>query len=381
MKLTMAFVGCAVAAGPVAAQDQDPDLFGRLSPYGRFLAHVAVFEDQAELQDNGSWLGADFEVGDDVQFFAGIELGVALIQGTSFNAGATTGSSTLTLEEETAPVFGARLGYVGVDLGTAGRVAIGKQSSVFYDIASYTTDQFNVFGGQASQAYTAGSDGGRFGTGRVDQALTYRISVGDLLELGGQTQFSAGQTNAFIDGFGLSAQVRPLSGLVIGAAYNRSILADDLEQMAIGLDGNDSEFGILGARYTSDFFDLAAVVSTQKNGDAIRLSGPPLDEGDFVPVFFDATGVEIFAKIRPGDFSVLGGFIYNEPDPTAPELSEDFVTRYAILGAEYRFRTNTYLYTEWRLDDSTNFDGSPSFSVFTVGMRYGFRLHFQHGTY
>ena len=52
--------------------------------------------------------------------------------------------------------------------------AIGKQNAVHYDIASYTTDRFNVFGGQGTHAYVAGTDGGETGTGRADRIVNYQ---------------------------------------------------------------------------------------------------------------------------------------------------------------------------------------------------------------
>ena len=60
-------------------------------------------------------------------------------------------------------MFLARLGFVGVNFGPLGKVAIGKQYAVHYDVAGYTTDRFNVFGGQGTFAYMAGTDGERRG--------------------------------------------------------------------------------------------------------------------------------------------------------------------------------------------------------------------------
>ena len=49
------------------------------------------------------------------------------------------------------------------------RLIVGKQKSVHYDIAGYTTDRPNVFSGEGSIAYPANSDGGPTGTFRVPE--------------------------------------------------------------------------------------------------------------------------------------------------------------------------------------------------------------------
>jgi predicted porin len=359
---------------PDEAARQEPtveDVLGGIDVYGRFLAHLAAYNEQAEMQGNGSRLGASVSIGDDLHFIAGIELGVSLIQATQFNAGAATSGSAFSLREESEETFGTRLGFLGTDFGSAGTLTLGKQRAVHYDIARYTTDQFNVFGGQGSQTYTAGTDGGTLGTGRVDSALQYRVQL-DRIRLGGQLQFRTASGDNFLDGFGLAATVDVTEGLSLGGAYTRAIIEEALIEESPGLDG-DAEFGILGARYDSDSFEAGVVVSTQSNGDVARLPDDDEDPESFLPVFFGASGFEVFGKVKPGQFALLGGFVYNEPrDPLDPVLSQDFVTRYAILGGEYWFRPNTAVYAEWRLDDSVNVDDTEGFDVLTVGFLYGF---------
>ncbi|MDX1395460.1 MAG: hypothetical protein R3195_13820 [Gemmatimonadota bacterium] len=374
-----------VAAGlalamPLAGQERSDEPTATISPYGQLLAHVAVFDGQAELEDNESWLGLDLSIGEEVKFFATAEVLVALIQATQFNAGAGTGSGNLTLEEEDSNVFGPRLGLLGVDLGRAGRIALGKQESVYYDVASYAVDRLNVFGGDGTQAYTAGSDGGRFGTGRADQALTYRVALGERIDVGAQTQFVIEETTGLVDGVGVGAQFRPFDGLVIGASYNRAVFGDEAEQAARGIDDGDGEFAIVGIAYTGGPLEIAAVASRQHNGDAVR---DPVedDAGGFEPVFFDATGFELFTRWETGRLVVMGGLSYNDPDTDDPIFDPAFVTRYLTVGSEYVFAPNAYAYAEWRLDDSIDFDGTPRSNVLAVGMRYGFRVNGGHSTY
>ena len=109
--------------------------------------------------------------------------------------------------------------------GYGGRVTIGKQWGVHTDVTMYTTDQFNVFGSEASATYTAGTDGGFLGTGRADQAVSYRNTIFRVLDVGAQVQFRSTENDNIIDGAGLSAQLTVLPGTRIGAAYTKSYIA------------------------------------------------------------------------------------------------------------------------------------------------------------
>ena len=60
-----------------------------------------------------------------------------------------------------------------------------------YDVTSYTTDRFNVFGGQGTHTYVAGTDGGPSGTGFADRVVNYRNTLFKILDVGVQGQFRA----------------------------------------------------------------------------------------------------------------------------------------------------------------------------------------------
>jgi hypothetical protein len=136
--------------------------------------------------------------------------------------GATTASGFGVINQVTQPVFGARLGFIGVDFGAFGRIAFGKQNSTHYDITDYTTDRFNVFGGQSTATYVAGTDGGQSGTGRADQIILYHLKFAKIFDFGAQGQLRTGATSQAFNGFGFSLQATVLPGLTIGGAYNKT---------------------------------------------------------------------------------------------------------------------------------------------------------------
>ena len=180
----------------------------------------------------------------------------------------------------------------------------------------------------------------------------------------------------------MSAQVTVLPGLKLGGAYTETYFSQEVKDAVPGLKGT-SQYGILGASYSSELLDLGAVWATQRNGDAVRfpitdLPGAP----GIVPVVFDGDGVELYARANLGRFSVLGGFVDYAPDHDDSRIDPDFRVRYFILGGEASLKKNAYAYAEWRIDDdSLNAQGNEGFSVFTIGLRYGFAVKGLHGQF
>jgi predicted porin len=354
-----------------SSPDQGDGILRKFEPYARLLTHLAVVEDEAEIQDNGSWLGMKFETGDKIKFFAHVEFGLNLVGGVDpSRPGTRTDSGLLTLEPvDDAPALGTRLGYLGVDFGAGGRVAIGKDNSMHYGIASYTTDQWNAFGGQASLAYPGGGDGGASGTGRADQVVNYRVNVAEMVELGAQLQFSNSTNDEALDGYAASVQVTVMPGLKLGAAYTQTEIEDFLEGEVTGVDG-DAEYGIFGVNYTSEKLDVGAVFSTQENGDVRTVLEQGVENPGQIPVVFDGDGVEIRVRYKVGDWGIMGGYVDYDPDTTDLILDPDFRTRYAILGADWRFAEGAWVYTEFRIDDSVGIAGEGSSSVGVIGLHY-----------
>ena len=154
--------------------------------------HLAGYNDTAEVQDNATRVGINFRTRGAVKMFAGSEWGVNLVQSeTQFNLSASGSGDFGVIGTETGKVFTARLGFIGVDFGPLGRVGIGKQNSVHYDVTSYTTDRFNVFGGQGTSTYVAGTDGGASATGRADRVVNYRNTIFKILEVGSRVSSAA----------------------------------------------------------------------------------------------------------------------------------------------------------------------------------------------
>ena len=359
------------ALGSTQEASGGSDFVGTFEPYGQLRTHLAAYNDSAEVQDNATRVGINFQTRGNIKMFAGTEWGVTLVQSaTQFNLSAAGPGDFGVVETDTNPVFDARLGFVGIDFGPLGRVAIGKQNAVHYDVTSYTTDRFNVFGGQGTSTYVAGTDGGASGTGRADRVMNYRNTIFKIFEIGVQGQFRGTDSN----GVGGSLQLTILPGVKIGGTVTHTNWPATTQNLVRGLGGN-ADYTAIGARIDWRILQLGLVYSHQNDGDMVQV---PIGNVN-TPVAFDANGVELFARAGVRQFGLIGGFTYLEPDVQDPLLDPDFKTAYLILGGEWFVARTAKIYTESKIDlSSVTATGASGDSVFTIGFRYDFLWRVSH---
>jgi predicted porin len=363
--------GSELPADAAGARGGEPVSLGDYAVYTRFGAQLAATNDEAEIQDARSRLGFQYETGKDVRFFAKAEWSVNLTaNASSFYPGETTSSGFLLLDRISNAVFGTRLGYVGVDFGKAGRVSLGKQWGVHYDVASYT-DAFNVFGAEASVTFNAGTDGGIMGTGRADETLSYRNRFFDRLDLGLQVQLRDSANGEVVDGYGASLRAALLPGLEVGATYTTALWDDSIKGVLLGLRG-DAEYGALGVKYETDTLRLAGVYAKQRNGDLARIPISIGGESTLLPIAFDGTGVELAARYQLSRLGLLAGYLDYRPDKGSALPDPDTELQYLILGADYRLNPSALFFAEYRLANGTDFVGARGDDVFALGFQYSF---------
>lgn len=361
--------------GPVTT-GENPALhyLGYFEPYGSLRTILAISSAQTQVQDDASRIGINFTTRGPVKVFAKTEWGVNLLQSeSSFNVDATPDQGFGTVTQVTNPVFIARLGYVGVDFGPLGQVSFGKQNSTHYDITSYTTDRFNVFGGQASATYVAGTDGGTSGTGRADQVVLYSNKFARVFQFGAQGQFRGANLPQAFNGFGFSLQATVNPELKIGGAYNKTYFSNLAEQIIFP---GGTDYWTFGATGSWHILEYGAVWAREINGDLVFT---PNQLGlDTIPVVFSANGLELYSKFKFGKFAAVGGFIDYMPRDLNPRINPNFKTRYAILGAEWHVSPAGYAFVETRLGDTTNAEGQGGYNAAAVGFRYDFSWKTPH---
>jgi predicted porin len=350
--------------------------FGMFNPYGSLRNIVSISDSQAQVQDNASRVGINFSTFGAIKVFATGEWGINLVRSeNTFNAGATTEQGFGVISKNTGNVFGARLGFLGVDLGRFGRLSFGKENSTHYDIAGYTTDRFNVFGGTSTTTYVAGTDGGQSGTGRVDQAIMYHLKFAKILDLGAQGQLRSGDTQQAFNGFGFSLQAAVLPGLKIGGAYNKTYFNPQFTQAVFN--GGHTDYWTFGGKGNWRNLELGAVWARQTNGDIAFIPNPS-GAPESVAVGFSANGVEIYSRLTFGKFAAVLGFEDYMPHDINPVINPDFKTRYGILGAEWHVSKSGYAFLETRLGDSVDAQGKKLSQAAAVGFRYDFSWKTPH---
>jgi predicted porin len=350
---------------------------GYFTPYGTLRTIVSIPETGAQIQDNASRMGIDFKTMGPVKVFGTGEWGLNLVQSeTSLNPGATTNNNFGVINPTTQPVVGIRLGFFGVDTGKFGRLSFGKQNATHYDIVSYTTDRFNVFGGQSTAAYVAGTDGGESGTGRADQTILYHVKFAKIFDLGAQGQLRTADTSQAFNGFGFSLQAKLTPAVQVGGSFTKTFFST--EKTNLFFNGRGTDYWSLAAKGNWRTLEWGAVWIRQANGDLAFVRNPVVGEPSPIAVGFSASGVELYSKLWLHKTALVGGFEGYFPRDLSLLIRPEFKTRYAILGAEYHFSPSGYTYVEARVGDTKDAEGRGGYNAAAIGFRYDFSWKTPH---
>ncbi len=351
--------------------------------YGIFRAHLATFGGEAEIQDASPRVGFKFNYyfGENNKYtvFFGGEFAINLIDNQfNFEADPNTNDGGFTVLEfrDKKSTFSTRLGYIGVNFAEYGTITLGKQNSVYKDVAG-KTDIFNVMSGQASYVYSpSGADGGETGTGRAESALIYRNSFWKF-DVGLQTQMRANGGDNFFDSYSASLRFHLTDHLTLGTAYNKALLGPRfLEIVNVqGLEG-EPEYFTAGITYAKGSFFISGIFVNQKNGDFINTFSREPDEPEdhIVTVVYPGKGYELVASyiLLNNKLKLLAGFNYKKPETENRYLPEEFRKRLFLIGAQYRFLKFASVYSEYKFEDSINGLGFTPENVFMVGLRIDF---------
>lgn len=204
--------------------------------------------------------------------------------------------------------FDHRLGYVGVEHETAGRVVFGREWSSYGLVAGYT-DQFAAapHGGAASGYY--GEDGTNVGTSRATDVLQYSNSFNGL-DISVQTQLGDRALDEDVNNFvrkqayGAAISYALPYGIQAGVGYNWADIADTTTP------ANDHKRKslVFGVNYTADYGLYTAFTYSMLDNY----------NDDKLGCMTEATGYEFYIGQKlPGslnNFKVETGFISLEGD-------------------------------------------------------------------
>jgi len=354
--------------------------FNQIDLYGSIRSRLTAYDENVEIQNNGSRIGVALSSFWNKEKEFGVvgrmEWSVNLVSNDfEFNLEANNTSGFAQAQKvSTQNPFGVRLGLVGLDLNQYGKVTIGKQWSVYYDVTRMT-DRFFVFGGSSLGTFVNRTDGGTLGTGRAEKALQYRLDVNNW-RIGTQVQYRGITGNSSQgDSYGLSVLYQPDSlNVRVGAAFNHAQIAKSTAELLIGASESPQSLAAAisyweGTRSPSHQSTLYAALAYAWINAAEGV------DTDSLTVVYSAHGLEGVVHYQFYDkFSLISGFNFQFPYDANELISAGFNKAQYILGLFYCLTAEGYVYLEGIFDDSNDQFGNKGTNVLTLGLRYNFSL-------
>lgn len=299
----------------------------------------------------------------------------------------TLSGDTLQATQEDTFIYN-RLGYIAFEHELYGRFSVGKQWSVYYDVAQYT-DNFVLTGGLALGVYNLNTDGGLSGTGRANKTLQYRFDWQGF-DIGLQYQARGGSEVDIVvptecEGDGVPAYCDQL----IAEADELQVEYNDAFGAMIGYEMDDWYLGL--AVNAGDITNSieggtdsdTAWVATVKYGDlskpgfyaALSYAQTEAHELDNLGRVFDAKGGELMlAWMTDYNLRFVAGWNRLESSDTAyQDENGKYRNEFFVVGTHYFWGKGFMAYLEGKIDnsqfDSTGTDGS---NLVGLGLRYFF---------
>ncbi|NMP16651.1 porin [Thalassotalea sp. Y01] len=343
---------------------------------GYFEPNMVFADGTDEVVDGGSRINLNFthQLKHGWTAFATAEWAVRLV---SNDSDLTLGGDARLAQGESSDTLSNRLGFVGARHDKWGSVSVGKQWGSVYQVIG-VTDNLNVFGGDAAGAYALG-DGGYVGTGRAEQAIQYNNQFGNL---GLSAQFQGTEDTAVLseelpppfdvlndaeitydNSYGVALTYQLPWQLKVGAAYNQasvefSAIDDTLvRELDDTLSAVSVTYGTLGK---TGLYAAAVAVETENHEFDNR--------GDLLE---EASGIELMASYRfDNDVELLAAYNSMSSD----DADNDYERAYYVAGAAYHMSNQFVVFSEYKLDESKNHDGSDleDADTLSLGARYSF---------
>ncbi|NRD73513.1 porin [Shewanella sp. VB17] len=309
------------------------------------------------------------DMGNDWQTFTKFEWAV-----NPFGTSEIVYGSDSKISYENDEFFTNRLGYVGLSHDKYGSLAIGKQWSLWYLDVVGATNLVNTWDGNASGTYTYNKgDGSVNGTGRGDNTVQYRNSIGDF-GFGLQVQLKHDEATLGADGGLDGTNNGPFEGLRINA--------DSIERIEFNQTiGGSVTYAATDKLTLAAGFNLGEFEATQRSGEEISetdsIYGLSMTWGGFEqPGFYASVNInqnefhdtDNIGRIMPDAVGLESLFTYKFDNGLKPifgynylEAGDDYEARYndgkfkrqfILVGLHYVWDDQTMLYLEGRKDMS-----------------------------
>lgn len=342
-----------IIAAVLAAPFTQANELKNFSAYGKLALGFFTNEGKWSTVDNGSRLGFKYKKDD---IFKNVTIGAR----GEYSVQATKPSTTFAVKGDnfettsTDGPFKNRLGYIYFDFGKNFTASFGKQWSPYYDVTS-VTDIFNMFGAEASGAFSFNSDGGFLGTGRADNSSLFTYKNKNM-----KASFIYIATND------QEIELTDASGNSLPGTPKRTY-----ERAMGGAFEYDHKYFQIGlAHIHGDITEVSLSKDTKLTTAGLQLKLNPVTIGvvytesrfselDDNGVIFDARGTEaVIDYALTETISLRAGYNNLKPheDTDYQELTDHFyeIKKY-IVGAQYS-KDNLTLGLEGLIDESQNAD-------------------------
>ena len=325
--------------------------------YGSLRVAAAVDSDgNREIRNNSSRLGlrGEKQLTDTITAFGRAEVGLNLVA-----------NDRVILEGETPERRSgraARSSGTGSDSSVSGPVSArspGASSGRPTTTSPRSPTNLPIWGGSASGAFAAGTDGGIAGTGRAEKALQYREAKGPVsVALQMQSRATSPNDQAWVDVWGASAVIGRAHGLSVAAAYNE--VRDGVANPTPNQPQLGDKAALFGLRYREGPWYAAGIFSVSEQHEADDLGRR-----------FDGQGFELWLRYHVRE-RLSVGVGYNDLRPESGHPG-DFRLSYGLGTVTYDFGIGSRVFFTLRLEDSRRSDGSEGRnSAFATGLNFTF---------
>lgn len=350
---------------------------------GFFNIDTQQSDGDTNMSDTSSRISFDFNhsLSDGWRAEAYTEWALNLVENEQSLIFSSGGDSLSSSPDDAGDTVSLRHGWVGLYHEKWGEIKVGKQWAAYYDVAA-TTDQWIIWGGNASGAFNYGTDGGVSGTGRAEKSITYRntwnnISIGLQYQAKSSDSISIyecqrnpnieceeGDLGPVVDeakydfSYGGSIIYQTPWNIALGVAYNRSEI--DGEPDILGFDDDYEDAFIVGATYGQWSDELYFAINYYEGTN---------HELDDLGIFFDSEGIEVYAgyEFMPKWKVILA---YNDLQRDDDNHKGQYEVSYMGGGIHYYWSDNLWLYTEIKIEDSKLTDGTEADNIYAIGVRY-----------
>ena len=278
--------------------------------------------------------------------------------------------------------FFNRLGFVGLDHDTYGKITAGKSWSVMFDVNGWT-DAYAIGGGKAMGLYNGRVDGDFDGSARADDVLQYRNSFGGL-NVGVQYQLEGTDgtgINSFRfkrkNGAGVSVSYDLPMGLSLGATYAET----EYEENTLTPDQKKSKAATIGAKFENEMLKLAATYGQFENKTTLDKDAS-YSENAHYSLDKKSKGLELFAQVNlpqvVDGFALYTGYNQLEADKymdldSKKEESSKAEFKEVAVGAIYKTGPMQFAF-EWANGETKGHTGNKikKGDTYSVNARYYF---------